>query len=99
MLLAIRTISGGFGNKRGDVGDENLIELDRILSPLTKLDIRAVPSELSTANVGHIVRASKALGKIFYSSPYLKFTDIRSALGPHDNCLVCLGFDQHEESA
>lgn len=95
-LPAIRGISGGFGNKRGSLcEDENLIELDRISSPLTFLDLRAF---FSTEDLGHILRAPKALKTFFYSSDYLNFTAVRYALGPQQDCLERLGFDQLEDS-
>ncbi|MCJ1265031.1 hypothetical protein MMC22_004906 [Lobaria immixta] len=103
-LPAIQQISGYFTNtclgedddhKKVMITDRDLIELDNSSSPLISLDLAALDNR-DTAHLGHILRAPKAL-KAFsykvYGDSFINFTDVRHALGPHENCLESLGFD------
>lgn len=97
-LPAIQFISGGIG----DLGnrwshnfgeDKNLAELESSSSPLTSLNLSTFA--LSAADLGHILRAPKALKTFHYRvcpPAKLDFTEICHALGPQENCLESLGF-------
>lgn len=94
-LPAIQVVSVRFWNKcsRGKSENRPLMELDSSSSPLTSLYLGA--DKLSRADLGHILRVPKDLKTFYYTaSPFVrtKFTDIRHALGLHDNCLERLGF-------
>ncbi|MCJ1266998.1 hypothetical protein MMC22_006883 [Lobaria immixta] len=103
-LPAIQKISGCFQSTwdpdlgGSGVTDKNLIELDSSSSPVINLDL--VNYKLSRVDLGHMLRAPKAL-KIFCNRvrPYgFDFTDIRDALTPQKNCLEILvlnSFDLH----
>ena len=96
-LPAIRYISGGFESAwdydlddhyEVPLTDKGLIELDSSSSPLTHLDLQAY--RLSAADLGHVLRAPKALKILFYTvcaPASIDFTDLRHALGPHENYL------------
>lgn len=101
-LPAIREISGRFANKwdidldRDIVTDGSLVELDSSSSSLTSLDLAATTIELSTTNLGHILRAPTALRNFCYkicSPTYTIFQDTRRALRPHEKSLESLGLD------
>ncbi|MCJ1267269.1 hypothetical protein MMC22_007154 [Lobaria immixta] len=96
-LPAIRYISGGFESAwdydlddhyEVPLTDKGLIELDSSSSPLTFLDLEAY--RLSAADLGHVLRAPKALKTLFYTvcaPASIDFTDLRHALRPQENYL------------
>ena len=97
-LPAIREISGGFEKKwdeeDGYEGDLSNTDLDSSSSPLITLDLAAY--ELRTADLGHLLRAPKALKTFFYTvnqPAFIKLRDIRYALAPQERCLESLGLD------
>ena len=99
-LPAIQKVSGGFGKtweyRFGGyrVKGSTLEELDSSSSSLTSLDLSGLG--LSTADLGHLFRAPKALKTLFcnlYPQDAFTFTDIRHVLKPQKNFLVSLGFD------
>lgn len=92
-LSAIDVISGGFGN-HFDHEESDLTDIKSFSSPLTSLYLTA--HESSKKNLGHILRAPKALKTFFYTfySPCgIDFTAIRHALGPQESCLEILSLD------
>lgn len=99
-LPAIRVISGcldytwdGMVGKR-----EKFTELDNSSSPVTSLNLAACAS--NPKNLGHILRARKALKAFSYAVTefaLLDFTKIRRSLGPQEKCLERLGFDHDED--
>ena len=102
---AIQEISGGFkstwdrGLGENGVTDRNLIELDSSSSPVISLDL--CDYGLSIADMGHMLRAPKALKALCYRvwpSAFVKFTDIRHALGPQENYLESLSLSFNDES-
>ncbi|MCJ1265476.1 hypothetical protein MMC22_005354 [Lobaria immixta] len=105
-LPAIQEISGGFEKRWDDVDDrlskvipfdKNLKDLYSSSSPVTSLDL--VVYALSTADLGHILRAPKALKTLCYkvcSPACINFTEVRHALGPQENCLKSLSLDSDE---
>lgn len=101
-LPAIKEISGRFVNKwdidlgEAIVTDKSLVELDSASSPLTSLDLAANTISLSTANLGHMLRAPTALQTFCYKirrPTYINFTDTCHALRPQMNSLESLGLD------
>ncbi|MCJ1270962.1 hypothetical protein MMC22_010861 [Lobaria immixta] len=96
-------VSGDFGDTDENpiklvCSDQNLIDLVSSSSPLTKLDL--ADYELSAATLSHIFRAPKALKTLSYwvcSPAPIKFSDIRHALGPQENCLQSLSLDYFDE--
>ena len=103
-LPAIREISGGFKSARDDDlgnfgdGEKSLMELNSSSSPLTSLDL--ADYGLSTAALGHVLRAPKALKTLVYwfcPPTSIKFSDIRHALGPQENCLESLAFHYSDD--
>lgn len=96
---AIQEISAWFGIVWGDgfrIGASNrdLVELDSYSSSFASLNLTA--NSLSTADLGHIFRAPKALKTLFYTicpPAYINFIDIRHNLGPQKNCIESLGLD------
>ena len=67
-------------------------------SPLTRLDLDTC--KLSTADLGHMLRAPIALKTLFYKvcpPASISFRDIRHALESQMNCLESLGLDYDEE--
>lgn len=93
-LPALRVLSVCCGNNPEDVPseDNNLKELDSHSSRLVNLSLRAYG--LSTADIGRMLRAPKALKTFLYTlTPWdTSFTDIRHALGPQEHSLEDLGF-------
>lgn len=76
---------------------DTLLRLKSSSSPITILDIAAY--NLSPVDLGHILRAPKALKTFFYtfySLSQFKFTDLWHALGAQENCLESLGLDRGE---
>ncbi|MCJ1467002.1 hypothetical protein MMC07_005624 [Pseudocyphellaria aurata] len=100
-LPAIRKIEfHGHLDARGDdlgtlgVSRMTLELLDSAFSPLTRLVLAA--RGVSTADLGHILRAPKSLKTLYYVfCPHScqNFIDIRSALAPQEKCLEILSFD------
>ncbi|MCJ1267341.1 hypothetical protein MMC22_007226 [Lobaria immixta] len=102
-LPAIKKISGAFGDINRDLSQmevmkKELIGLKSFSSPLTRLDLDV--RKLSTADLGHLLRAPIALKTLFYKvcpPASISFRDIRHALEPQMNCLESLGLDYDEE--
>ena len=103
-LPAIKGISGCFGDTwDDDLGEfiafnKNLSKLDSSSSPLISLDLASCT--VSTADLGHMLRAPKALKTFFYKTCppyYFGFTDLRQALGPQKDCLESLGLDYEDD--
>ena len=102
-LPAIQKISGGFEmpsfveeENSGQVvpSHEGLADLDSSSSPVTSLDLAVYA--LSTADLGHILRAPKSLKTLVYRvcpPACINFTDVRRALASQENSLECLTLD------
>ncbi|MCJ1269171.1 hypothetical protein MMC22_009060 [Lobaria immixta] len=97
-LPAIQEISGGFTStiplRKFTVTDENLVELNSSSSPLTSLDL--ADFGLSIADLSHIFRVPKALKMLSFlvcTPDSIKFTNLRDALRPQENCLESLSLD------
>ena len=97
-LPAIQEISGGFTStnplRKSTVTDENLIELNSSSSPLTSLDL--ADFGLNIADLSHIFRVPKALKMLSFlvcTPDSIKFTNLRHALRPQENCLESLSLD------
>ncbi|MCJ1470253.1 hypothetical protein MMC07_008898 [Pseudocyphellaria aurata] len=94
-LPAIEVISGGFGNySNWGLEESNLTEIENFSSPLSSLDLTG--HELSIEDLGHILRAPRALKTFSYTyfSPFeIDFREIRHALGPQQKCLESLSLD------
>ena len=98
-LSAVKEISAGFANTRDrDLGQakatKDLVELESFSSPVTSLNLAT--SAESTADLGHMLRAPKALKTLFYKiclEASIDFEEIRHALEPQKKSLECLGLD------
>lgn len=99
-LPAIQRISGGFGNNKNCFlnEDKNLLQLDSSSSPLTSLNLAAY--RLGAINLGHILRAPKALKKFSYTlCPHVSnsFTDIHQALRPQKKNLEIISIHHNKD--
>ena len=99
-LPAIQEISGSFEmpweiEDDGSVpSDKDLENLNSASSPVTSLDLAVYA--LSTKDLGHILRAPKALKTLVYmvcAPACINFTDVRRALASQENCLESLSLD------
>ncbi|MCJ1265879.1 hypothetical protein MMC22_005761 [Lobaria immixta] len=99
-LPAIQEISGSF-EMPWDIEDDDPVPSDKDLedlnsasSPVTSLDLAVYA--LSTVDLGHILRAPKALKTLAYMvcpPACINFTDVRHALASQENCLESLSLD------
>ena len=96
-LPAIQKISVKPWNDKDDVpgkdipSDKNLQDLDSSSSSVTTLDLSVYT--LNAADLGHILRAPKALKSLFYrvrSPTSINFTGVRHALASQESCLESL---------
>lgn len=95
-LPAMQVFSGRLGMMwNEDIGGDSILKkLDSCSSSLTTLNLDV--HRLSMIDLGHIIRAPKALKTLYYTdfSPHrMNFTDICNVLRPHENCLENLAFD------
>ena len=82
------------GDKDDIPWDEDLKDVDSSSSPLWYLDLSV--RGLNIADLGHILRAPKALKTLSYKicqPAYVNFKDICHALGPQENCLESIDLD------
>lgn len=115
-LPALEVLSGGFGNNWDNdldldgldyfrntlnyMDDEeiDLKEMDGSSSPITSLNITS--HSLRAADLGHILRAPKALREIFHTfSPGagVGWSTMLKALARYNDCLESLGFDYRQD--